>query len=561
VRTANLIMMKRRTVLGGAALLAGAAVSKAATEATAATPQAVSTNANYSGPARTSTPADTVVETNAGKVRGYLRNGIYNFRGMPYGDTTEGANRFLPPQKPKPWPGVYNALGYGSVCPQGANPQWKQPEWVFLHNWDNGITGEDCLRVNVWTPSFRGSTRRPVMVWLHGGGWSGGSSQELPSYDGENISRRGDIVLVSVNHRLNLFGFTNLAGVGGERYAASGNVGLLDLIASLEWVRDNIANFGGDPGNVTVFGQSGGGSKVCHLMASPLAKGLFHKGIVQSGPTMRSGPVEASLKTASAFLGQLGLTASTLEKIHTLPYAHLQEAYVASAPSSGGFINSGPVMDGKIVASHPFDPVATPLGANIPLLIGNNSHEMVSIAMSNPKYEDMSEAELKELLAKPLGDRADRVIRAFRNEYPNAKPVDLHGRISCWNGFMGAPTLKLAEIKAAQPAAVYRYVFSWCTKALDGRPRAYHCAELAFAFDNIDRCANATGGGPEARALAAKVSQAWINFARNGNPNHSGLPNWPALKPGQLNTMVFDTTPKMVVDPDRQGRLAIEGKA
>jgi len=326
-------------------------------------------------------------------------------------------------------------------------------------------------------------------------------------------------------------------------------------------VRDNIANFGGDPGNVTIFGQSGGGSKVCHLMATPAAKGLFHRGIVQSGPTMRSGSADASLKSAAGFLTQLGLSKATLDQIHTIPYAHLLEAYAASARSSGSFINSGPVMDGKIVPMHPFDPAATPLAANIPMLIGNNTHEMVSIAMTNPKYEDMTEAELHELLAKQLGDRAPKVIHAFRSEYPKVKPVDLHGRISCWSGFMGGPTLKLAEIKAAQPAPVYRYLFGWCTAQLDGKPRAYHCAELAFAFDNIDRCANATGGGADARALAAKVSQAWINFARSGNPNHAGLPNWPPLKAGQLNTMVFDTMSKMVVDPDREGRLAIEGKA
>lgn len=552
--------MQRRIFLSSATTVLGAA---ALTRAAGAPDVKEETAALSHAPlVQVSTPRNAVVDTVHGRVRGYVRNGIYTFKGMRYGASTAGANRFLPPAQPSPWAGLYEAFGYGAVCPQGANLQWPQPQWAYIHQWDNGITGEDCLRINVWTPGINDAAKRPVMVWLHGGDWIGGSSQELPAYDGENLSRRGDVVMVSVNHRLNLFGFTNLAEMGGEKYVDSGNAGLLDLIAALKWVRANIVGFGGNPDNVTIFGQSGGGSKVCHLMAAPAAKGLLHKAIVQSGRGIRSGNAKDSLKMASMLLAELGLTRSTLDRIHALPYQRLQEAHetvtmklsAARGTAGGAIIRPSPIMDGRILPAHPFDPVATPLAADIPLLVGNNAHEVVNLAMVDPRNEDMTDAQLRELLREAVGPRIDEVIAAFHRAHPVAKPVDLHARIHSWNGGTAASTLQLARLKSTQPAAVYRYLFTWSTPVLDGRPRAYHGAELPHMFDNIDRCANSTGGGAQARALAAKMSQAWLNFARSGNPNHAGLPHWPTFGPERLDTMVFDDTCKVIADPDGEGR-------
>ena len=255
-----------------------------------------------------STPSDAVVATRSGRVRGYRFGPVLSFKGIPYAATSGGAARFLPPQPVSPWEATFPALAYGPTCPQGENGQWKLPEFKFLLQWDNGITGEDCLCLNVWTPSINDGEKRPVMVWLHGGGFTGGSAQELPAYDGANLAAAGEVVVVSVNHRLNTFGFLNLAHVGGDDYAQSGNAGMLDIVAALEWVRDNIAGFGGDASNVTVFGQSGGGSKVTALMSSPAARGLFHKAIVQSGGGFgRWATPEDSQRTADAVLQELGI--------------------------------------------------------------------------------------------------------------------------------------------------------------------------------------------------------------------------------------------------------------
>ncbi|HKX31555.1 MAG TPA: carboxylesterase family protein, partial [Blastocatellia bacterium] len=409
--------------------------------------------------------------------------------------------------------------------------------------------------------------KRPVLVWLHGGGFSAGSGQELKSYDGENLSRRGEVIVVTLNHRLNVFGYLNLAEYG-EKYASSANVGQLDLVAALEWVRDNIANFGGDPGNITIFGQSGGGSKVGALMAMPAAKGLFHRAIIQSGSSLRQAPPERSAQLAAAVMAELGLNASTINQLHELPYQRLTEAAIAAirklnptpaVPGSGMGINWGPTVDGRILPQHSFDPAAPSYSANIPLMVGTVLNEFTT-GIGNQQFESLTNEELKKRVTATRGDRAEQIIEVFRRVHPNAKPCDLLSRINAAGPRQNAVTQ--AERKAAQAAApAYLYWFTWQTPVLDGRPRAFHCAELPFVFYNTDRCAAMTGGTTEARALSAKVADAWINFARKGDPNHSGLPKWRAFAADQCPTMIFDNKCELKNNPDGEERQAINGRS
>lgn len=496
------------------------------------------------------TDTKPVVETNAGKVRGYIRNGIYTFKGIPYGDDTGGANRFMPPQKAKPWAGLRSSMQYGSVCPQPDRAGWKMDETAWMFSWDDGIPGEDCLRVNIWTQGINDSKKRPVMVWLHGGGYVAGSGQELRSYDGEALARRGDVVLVSLNHRLNCFGHLDLSAYGSE-YAASGNVGMMDIVLALEWVRDNIANFGGDPGNVTVFGQSGGGGKVCTLTTMPSAEGLFHRAIVQSGSLGQMRPQDLSRQTAEAFLKQLNLDQSSIGKLRDMPWRQLEAAAVASTNNGlpRGLINFrrmrnllgwAPVLDGKIVVENAFDPKTPDRVKHVPLMVGTVMNEFVT-AMEHPEYWAWTDADLQKHVQEVMPQQADEAIRVVKQMYPNAKPFEQWSVIAVAN-VRGAAIDQAASKAAAGGAPAYLYSFDWQAPVLDGRPMAFHCAELAFCFNNTDRCENMTGGGPEAKALGEKVSDCWIHFARTGDPNHSGIAKWPVFTADKKTTMIFDNT-------------------
>lgn len=556
----------RRSLLKGAATLAGGALLPGAAIA-----EPVSSAVTVNGCSTTISAGSgkAVVETTSGKVSGYVRNGIFTYKGIPYAAPVAGDARFMPPQKAKPWAGVRSSMQYGQVSPQTARAGWANDEEAWLFSWDDGIPGEDCLRANVWTPGINDNKKRPVMVWLHGGGFQAGSGQELPSYDGENLAKRGDVVVVSVNHRLAVLGYLNLAEVGGAKYSASGNVGQLDLVAALEWVRDNIANFGGDPLNVTIFGQSGGGGKVSALLAMPSAKGLFHKAIVQSGSGLRMVQPETSAKLAATVLAELNLNGNHLDQLHKLPVQALIAAGAAAmrkvgGGGGGGFrvfqpradrAGWGPMVDGKILPQHPFDPAAPAISANIPMLIGTTLNEFAG-GIGNPNVDALTEAELAERVKTMYGERSGQILAAYRKANPTAKPFDLFSFISTVPTRHNAVTQ--AELKAAQKAAaVYQYLFTWQTPVLDGRPKAFHCAELAFCFDNVDRCVNMTGGGADARALAAKVSEAWIAFARKGDPNHAGLPKWPAFTVDKPAAMIFDNKCEVKNDPDRTERRVI----
>ena len=320
--------MDRRTMLLGAATLLGGSATAAAlpSVANAQTEEKAPVSMSAAlAPTIVASAETAIVETGSGKVAGYIRKGIFTFKGIPYAATTESAARFQPPVKRAPWTGVRSSRHYGYVAPQAARAGWANDEESFLFTWDDGIQNEDCLHLNIWTPKINAGGKRPVMVWLHGGGYAAGSGQELLSYDGENLARRGDVVVVSLNHRLNVLGYLDLSKYG-DKYAASANVGMLDIVAALEWVRDNIAAFGGDPGSVTIFGQSGGGGKVSVLMGMPAAKGLFHRAIVESGSTLKVRTQESSQKLADLIVAELGLTSATIDQIQSMPYAQLLKA-------------------------------------------------------------------------------------------------------------------------------------------------------------------------------------------------------------------------------------------
>ncbi len=521
-------MFSRRNLLKGSLLAAAAtAVKRSYGEATL--------GAAYPAPAPSRgddirAAADyAVVDTPSGKVQGCTRKGIFTFKGIPYAASTSGSARFMAPKKVAPWPGVRSSLTYGQVSPQPPRAGWANDEESWLFQWDDGQPGEDCLRMNVWSPGLD-SGKRPVMFWLHGGGYTAGSGQELLSYDGESLARRGDVVVVSINHRLNVLGYLNLADYG-DQYAETANVGMLDIVAALEWVRDSIANFGGDPGRVTIFGQSGGGGKVSTLMAMPAAKGLFHRAIVESGATLRVGTEENSRATAALLLKQLGLDKNSVNKLWDLPFRDLEEAaaIVTRRPPITGMVKFArmanlpgwlPVMDGRILPQQPFDPAGSPLSTSVPLITGGTLNEFTH-GINHPDAFTMTAETLKERVAQAFPDHADAIIGSYRQLYPNANPFQLWSLIA--TSGVRSSIVKQAERKAAQNGApVYCYQFDWQTPVLDARPMAFHCSELAFVFNNTDRCERMTGGGDAARALGATMSDAWVQFAPHWRPQCEG---------------------------------------
>ena len=559
--------IQRRDWLKSAAILG---VSTAT--GVAAQPETAIADARTSQPASprsgVATPDRAIVSTTAGKVRGFTRNGVFVFKGIPYGDTTGGANRFLPPKPVKPWTDVKPALAWGPVSPHGPRAAWVNQEEQFLYGWDDGFEGEDMLRVNVWSPGVGDARKRPVLVWMHGGGYASGSSQELRPYDGERLAREHDVVLVSMNHRLNVLGFLDLSSFGGERYASSGNVGMLDLVQSLEWVRDNVAAFGGDPGNVTIFGQSGGGGKVTTLMAMPAAKGLFHKAVALSGSLFSFGTPDAATKLATAVLAELGITRDQLDKLQSVPASQLVAAAFAAQqkvlpfafPKLGATsleLGWQPLVDGKVLPTRPFDPAAPAESASVPFLVGSTFHEF-SPGINNPQAHRLDWAGLSKALQPRLDQRTDAVIAEYRRVFPTAKPFEILGIVGA-DLFRRGAVLQ-AERKATQGGApTYLYWFGWKTPVLDGRPLAFHCQDLAMWFDNIDLCVQQTGGGPDARALASKMSNALVAFARTGNPNHPGIPRWPAYSASAPANMIFDTRVEVRNAPDRAALKLIGG--
>lgn len=507
-----------------------------------------------------------VTNTGYGKVRGYVLRGIQYFLGMPYGADTSGANRFMPPQKPQPWSNAFPALWWGNTAPQNMDNRYANKFASFRDHWNYDDLSEDCLRINVFTPGINDGKKRPVLFWIHGGGFTNGNGIEQDGYNGENFARQGNVVFCSINHRLGPLGFCNLAGVGGEKFAASGNVGMLDIVAALEWVRENIANFGGDAGNVTIMGQSGGGAKVCTLTAMPSAKGLFHKAVVLSGASRRVAEKASSEKLGTAVVKEAGLTPADLDKLQAMPWrdfyaiaTRAQQALTRDA-GPGGAMTRGfsPVLDGTVLPQHPYDPVGAPTAAEVPMIISSVQNEQ-SPSWTDASLESITMEQAVEQLRERagfgagFGDRAKDVVEAYARAFPGRKPVEIWSLASSNRQSVVA----LAEVKSKQAAPVYVNWFTWQPPLFDNRMRAFHCVDISFWFYNTDLMLTHTGGGPRPKALSAKMAGALLQFMKTGNPNGGGLPNWPRFSAANGETMIFDDTCRVENDPDRGARKAL----
>ncbi len=495
----------------------------------------------------------TLAQTTGGSVAGYIDNGIFTYKGIPYAK----AERFMPPVPADKWEGVRSCRAYGPTCPQGKRMGWYSDEQAFSFNWNDGFPDEDCLRVNIWTPGINDGKKRPVMVWLHGGGYSAGSGQELPSYDGRNLAEKGDVVVVTLNHRLNVLGFLDLSAYG-EKYAHSGNSGLLDLVAALEWVQENIANFGGDASNVTIFGQSGGGGKVSTLLATPAAKGKFHKAIVQSGAMLRTMDSRWSRRIGAAVVEELGITPCRIDEISKVPFEDLLAAgekviaRLKPEAEKQGFASFifgwAPTVDGSVLPRQPFDPQAPEQSKDIPMLIGTTIHEF-SMSTYVPQLRTINQDAAVEYLKSRYGDRTDEFLELFENTYPGYEPKDLIDTDCIFR----PSAIEQAGLKSRQGGApVYMYMFAWESPVLDGILRSTHCMEIPFVFNNADVHASMTGGGTGAMKLADVMSQSWINFARTGDPNTEKLPEWPTYNCSEGATMFFNDDCEVRYNHDKE---------
>jgi para-nitrobenzyl esterase len=529
----------RRDFLAGAATAAVASAAAATSAATLLSSAAAAQQAAPVRPLGGSATGKIFVETDTtyGRVQGIQTTGIKQFKGIPYGASTAGRNRFMPPKRPAAWKGVRECFAHGQISPQ-ALTDLRSDYGIMIH-WDYqpGGMGEDCLNLNIWTPGLKDGAKRPVLVSFHGGGFTTGSGNAI-GYDGAQLARFGDVVVVCVNHRLAAFGYTQLADLGAPaEFAYAGVAGIMDLTASLEWVRDNIENFGGNPNNVMIFGQSGGGAKTSSMLATPAAKGLFHRAAVQSGSMLKFVARDRATTLAEALLKQLEIPKSRIADLQKISWQQLLEAQVATGGAGPG-LGAGPVLDGKYLTHDPFDPAAPPESAAIPLIV-STTLEDAALGLTN---FTLSEADLKALIEKRYQDKGADILAMYRKYYPEKSPYLIQAMLFTDSGFRRS-AIKQAELKAAQgTGAIYMYQWDWPTPAFGGRYGAVHGLDVSGSFRE------ARDGNDMAR-VADQLSSSWVAFAKTGNPNNSRIPPWPTFDAKTRATMVFGTPTQMENDP------------
>lgn len=515
------------------------------TSANAVTRRAVLQSAALSGLAialpRVGFAAAPTVETSAGKLLGADNNGVKVFKGVPYGAPPVGKLRFQAPQPAAKWTGAKEALKYGHAAPQGASLLPEQPSRGagFSLQGEGATFSEDCLYLNVWTPALDNG-KRPVLVWLHGGGFSTGSGGSI-LYDGANMARTQDVVVLTINHRLNVFGYLDLSFAGAD-YADSSNAGMHDIVLALKWVKENIAAFGGNPANVTLFGESGGGRKVSVMMAFPSAQGLFHRAIVQSGSALRMASRENGAERAQKFLSELQLKPTDIDKLLALPTEALLAPANKAAREFGQF---RPTAGTPSLPAHPFDPVAPGMSANVPMMIGTNLTE-ASFAMGrDPRILALDEAGVIERVkALVPADKAAEVFATYKRIYPNLLPSDILFRVATDRGYFLDSTIQAERKAALGKAPAFLYSFYWEQPLAEGRTHVPHGSEIAFAFNNVQL---ARGANPE--QLAATMCATWAAFARTGDPSNAALGKWTPYNAASRPTMIFDKQCRIENDP------------
>jgi para-nitrobenzyl esterase len=549
--------LDRRGFVAGTGRLAGASVLAASLPMSAA----FALESFEQGP---------VVETAYGKVRGLVDRDVNVFRGLRYGADTSGLNRFLAPKAPPSWTGIAEAFQFGPIAPQFDPDKPRQNNPFYPIEPPNIPENEDCLRLNIYSTSLDRNAKKPVMVWYHGGGFTSGAAS-MPMYHAENLARKGDVVVVTINHRLNVFGFTNLAELLDREFTTSGNAGMLDAVAALKWVHENIEGFGGDAGNVTIFGESGGGAKVSMLLAMPDAKGLFHRAVIQSGPGIRVGDAKGGAKAAEMLLKELNIQPASARSIQQVPMDQILTAYFAVQPKLGFGGGFGPIVDGVSLPREPFAPDAPDVSATVPIMIGTN-HDEGTIFLGGAfnaqdlytytlpqQLTSMDEAGLKQMAGRVHGVDAEKVIKTYRKDNPKAKPWEVAVAIQT-DTMMRINSVIIAERKSAQgKAPVYMYRFDHRADKLGGGDMgATHTVEVPMVFGTLKKVPWLWNDTPENEALSDTMIKTWSSFARSGNPNNADLPIWPAYDAKSRETMLLNVKSSVTKDPGGAERKLLE---